>query len=168
MLSHAILFLLYSSIFFCMYFSRYFLLILLFSFCSFKTNLKLHFCLGLFVCPFFAVCELHLHLFLLTIFFSFSLSPSLPFYCLVLHTHTHTQQSFSFPPDAGYPLDSKNERFYMMETHYSDSEPPKDLESLHADPIVDNSGLKLYYTSALRKHDAGVLSIGKLNSNFFP
>lgn len=105
------------------------------------------------------VCELHLHLFLLTIYF---LSHSIVSFC------AHTQQSFSFPPDAGYPLDSKNERFYMMETHYSDSEPPKDLESLHADPIVDNSGLKLYYTSALRKHDAGVLSIGKLNSNFFP
>lgn len=73
-------------------------------------------------------------------------------------------QSFTFPPDAGYPLDSKNERFYMMETHFSDSNPPKDLESLHADPIVDNSGLKLYYTPQLRKHDAGVLSIGKLQS----
>lgn len=48
-----------------------------------------------------------------------------------------------------------------METHYSDTEPPKDLESLHAGPIVDSSGLKLYYTSALRKHDAGVLSIGE-------
>lgn len=26
---------------------------------------------------------------------------------------------------------------------------------------ADNSGLKLYYTTNLRKHDAGVLSIGK-------
>lgn len=44
-------------------------------------------------------------------------------------------------------------------------EPPKDLESLHATPAADNSGLKLYYTSALRKHDAGVLSIGKFISS---
>lgn len=50
-----------------------------------------------------------------------------------------------------------------METHYSDMEPPKDLESLQADPVPDYSGLKLYYTSA-RKYDAGVLSIGKLES----
>lgn len=49
-----------------------------------------------------------------------------------------------------------------METHYSDNEPPKDLDSLHAAPTIDHSGLKLYYTSALRKHDAGVLSIGEL------
>lgn len=46
-----------------------------------------------------------------------------------------------------------------METHYSDMEPPKDLESLQADPVPDYSGLKLYYTAA-RKYDAGVLSIG--------
>lgn len=70
-------------------------------------------------------------------------------------------QSFTFPPDVGYALDS---RYYLMETHYSDMEPPKDLESLHATPAADNSGLKLYYTSALRKHDAGVLSIGKLSN----
>lgn len=70
-------------------------------------------------------------------------------------------QSFTFPPDAGYPIDSNNGRYYLMETHYTDTEPPKDLESLHAGPIVDDSGLKLYYTSTLRKHDAGVLSIGE-------
>lgn len=73
-------------------------------------------------------------------------------------------QSFTFPPDVGYALDS---RYYLMETHYSDMEPPKDLESLHAIP-ADNSGLRLYYTSALRKHDAGVLSIGKLSPNCIP
>lgn len=65
-------------------------------------------------------------------------------------------QSFTFPPDVGYALES---RYYLMETHYSDMEPPKDLESLQADPVPDYSGLKLYYTAA-RKYDAGVLSIG--------
>lgn len=72
-------------------------------------------------------------------------------------------QSFTFPPDVGYALDA---RYYLMETHYSDMEPPKDLESLHATPAADNSGLRIYYTSALRKHDAGVLSIGKLSSAY--
>lgn len=81
--------------------------------------------------------------------------------------HLFVKQSFIFPSDAGYPLEAKTGRYYLMETHYSDSNPPKDLESLHADPIVDNSGLKLYYTSVLRKHDAGVLSIGKFYSRFF-
>lgn len=68
-------------------------------------------------------------------------------------------QSFTFPPDVGYAL---NAHYYLMETHYIDMEPPKDLESLHITPPADNSGLKFYYTSELRKHDAGVLSIGKL------
>lgn len=67
-------------------------------------------------------------------------------------------QSFTFPPDVGYALDS---RYYLMETHYSDTQPPKDLESLHMTPVGDNSGLRLYYTSDIRKYDAGVLSIGK-------
>lgn len=40
-----------------------------------------------------------------------------------------------------------------------------DLQSLHMGPVADNSGLKLYYTSTLRKHDAGVLSIGKKYSS---
>lgn len=75
-------------------------------------------------------------------------------------------QNFVFPPDVGYPLDETNGRFYLMETHYSDTEPPKDLESLHAAPVISNDGLKLYYTSALRKHDAGVLSIGKFEFVF--
>lgn len=77
-----------------------------------------------------------------------------------------TVQNFVFPPDVGYPLDETNGRFYLMETHYSDTESPKDLESLHAAPVISNDGLKLYYTSALRKHDAGVLSIGKFQILF--
>lgn len=34
-------------------------------------------------------------------------------------------------------------------------------------PRADNSGLKLFYTTKLRKHDAGVLSIGKCISNLW-
>lgn len=49
-----------------------------------------------------------------------------------------------------------------METRYSAAEAQEDLESLHVVPTTDKSGLRLYYTSNLRKYDAGVLSIGKL------
>lgn len=48
-----------------------------------------------------------------------------------------------------------------MESYYNNPNIPLDLKSLHMGPIVDNSGIKLYYTQALRKYDAGVLSIGK-------
>lgn len=48
-----------------------------------------------------------------------------------------------------------------METHYYNPNIPKDMEMLHMGPIADSSGIKLYYTQTLRKHDAGVLSIGK-------
>lgn len=54
-----------------------------------------------------------------------------------------------------------------METHYNNPNIPKDLESLHMGPIVDNSGLKLYYTQSLRKHDAGILSVGKIKYIIF-
>lgn len=72
----------------------------------------------------------------------------------------YLSQGFTFPPEAGYPLDTSKERFYLMETHYNNPNIPTDLETLHMGPIADNSGLKLHYTQALRKHDAGVLSIG--------
>lgn len=35
-----------------------------------------------------------------------------------------------------------------------------DLSTLHNDGMVDNSGLRIYYTSKLRQHDAGILSVG--------
>lgn len=70
------------------------------------------------------------------------------------------QQGFSFPLEAGYALDSKQSKFYMMETHYNN--PLNGADSIKSTnrQKADNSGLKLYYTNNLRKHDAGVLSIG--------
>lgn len=62
-------------------------------------------------------------------------------------------EGFSFPPEAGYPLDSSNSRFYLLETHYTS---PMD-GSLGG---LEGSGLRLYYTPELRRHDAGVISIG--------
>jgi hypothetical protein len=62
-------------------------------------------------------------------------------------------QGFNYPLEAGYLLDPYiGPRFYMLETYYSNPQ----LDSF----IIDNSGLRLYYTEKLRKHDAGVLSIG--------
>lgn len=62
-------------------------------------------------------------------------------------------EGFSFPPEAGYPLDPSVSRYYLMETHFTS---PSD-GSMAA---LDGSGMKLYYTPELRRHDAGVISIG--------
>ena len=40
----------------------------------------------------------------------------------------------------------------MMETHYNN--PTQDAD------ITDSSGIRVYYTASLRRHDAGVLSVG--------
>lgn len=53
-----------------------------------------------------------------------------------------------------------------MESHYnnpvrSEGEWEAAVAAQHLGPVVDNSGLKLLFTPAVRKHDAGVLSIGK-------
>ncbi|KAG8225698.1 hypothetical protein J437_LFUL001731 [Ladona fulva] len=60
---------------------------------------------------------------------------------------------FTFPEDAGYPLDPHiGPLYYMMETHYNN--PAQDSG------IVDSSGIRIYHTPILRRHDAGVLSVG--------
>ena len=43
-------------------------------------------------------------------------------------------------------------RYFMMETHYNN--PTQDAD------ITDSSGIRVYYTASLRRHDAGVLSVG--------
>lgn len=80
----------------------------------------------------------------------------------VINVGVNFLQGFSFPSEAGYALDSKQAKFYMMETHYNN--PLNSAESVKSTnrQNADNSGLKLYYTNSLRNHDAGVLSIGKL------
>lgn len=62
-------------------------------------------------------------------------------------------EGFSFPPEAGYPLEPQGSRYYLLETHYAT---PTDgsIGSL------DGTGLRLYYTPELRRHDAGVISVG--------
>ncbi len=48
----------------------------------------------------------------------------------------------------------------MMETHYNNPLSSADAVKSTNRQKADNSGLRLYYTTSLRKHDAGVLSIG--------
>lgn len=62
-------------------------------------------------------------------------------------------EGFSFPPEAGYPLEPSTSRYYLLETHYAT---PLDGSS----GSLDGTGLRLYYTPELRRHDAGVLSVG--------
>ncbi|XP_071438873.1 MOXD1 homolog 2 [Hetaerina americana] len=62
-------------------------------------------------------------------------------------------EGFTFPVDAGYPLDPHSgPLYYMMETHYNN--PSQDSG------VLDSSGIRIYHTPILRRHDAGVLSVG--------
>lgn len=62
-------------------------------------------------------------------------------------------EGFSFPPEAGYPLEPSASRHYLLETHYT---------SPYDDNMggLEGSGMRLYYTPELRRHDAGVISVG--------
>ncbi|XP_055620959.1 MOXD1 homolog 2-like [Toxorhynchites rutilus septentrionalis] len=142
-----------------------------------------------------------------------------PMHCnTVVANWARGSDGFSFPMEAGYPLDSHQATYYMLETHYNNPDYSYDFSSfyrknlskqqrnmnIHGDDdddedededaggvggpdeyeagkeqldvdggtgdeaeaaaaeqqVVDNSGLKLYYTQTLRNFDAGVLSIG--------
>ncbi|XP_023701917.1 MOXD1 homolog 2 [Cryptotermes secundus] len=62
-------------------------------------------------------------------------------------------EGFTFPPEAGYPLDPDlGPKYFMMETHYNNS--------VHSADNTGTSGMRVYYTASLRRHDAGVLSVG--------
>uniref|UniRef100_A0A182M269 Copper type II ascorbate-dependent monooxygenase C-terminal domain-containing protein n=1 Tax=Anopheles culicifacies TaxID=139723 RepID=A0A182M269_9DIPT len=131
-----------------------------------------------------------------------------PMHCnTVVANWARGSDGFTFPPEAGYPLESHQATYYMLETHYNypdytydfspfyrknlskqqrnmniksrdeTAEPqPEDSDSRSytdedltddmddsmamEQQMVDNSGLKLFYTHKLRQHDAGVLSVG--------
>ncbi|KAJ6646317.1 MOXD1 like 2 [Pseudolycoriella hygida] len=78
----------------------------------------------------------------------------------IVATWAKGSEGFSFPLEAGYALDSTQSKFYMMETHYNNPLNTADSSKSTNRQKADNSGLRLYYTNNLRKHDAGVLSIG--------
>lgn len=87
----------------------------------------------------------------------------------IVASWTRGSAGLSLPPEAGIPLDSSRERFFLMESHYSNTEvPPTEMADellgighTAAGPLLDDSGLDLYVTQVLRKHDAGVMSIGE-------
>ncbi|XP_011202412.2 MOXD1 homolog 2 [Bactrocera dorsalis] len=65
---------------------------------------------------------------------------------------------FIYPPEVGYPLETNNMRFVMMETHYNNLK--IDFEQFKINHMFDSSGLMLHITENLRTHDAGLMSIG--------
>lgn len=62
---------------------------------------------------------------------------------------------FTYPSNVGYPLDTSNAPFYLLEIHYQDI--PKDFH--------DSSGFRIFHTSERRKYDAGTISIN-IRPNF--
>ncbi|XP_052873204.1 MOXD1 homolog 2-like [Anopheles cruzii] len=132
-----------------------------------------------------------------------------PMHCnTVVANWARGSDGFTFPDEAGYPLESHQATYYMLETHYNypdytydfspfyrknlskqqqnmninsrddsrEPAPPTGADSAPGDgegdgedsddgimmeqQMVDNSGLKLFYTRKLRPYDAGVLSVG--------
>ncbi|KAM9316675.1 DBH-like monooxygenase protein 1 [Gastrophryne carolinensis] len=62
-------------------------------------------------------------------------------------------EGFTYPPHAGLSIGMPEDPTYvLMEIHYDN---PSHLEGL-----IDNSGIKMYYTPYTRKYDAGVLEAG--------
>lgn len=78
----------------------------------------------------------------------------------IVASWTRGSAGLTFPAEAGIPLDSNKERFYLMESHYSKAHAPSDFTDLENGNLLDDSGLRIHVTAELRKHDAGVLSIG--------
>ncbi|KAL9952237.1 hypothetical protein ACROYT_G039460 [Oculina patagonica] len=68
-------------------------------------------------------------------------------------------QAFYYPKNTGFVIgtdDSPNS--YMMEIHYDN---PKGIEGRK-----DSSGLRFFYTSNLRKYDAGIIAVGESSLPF--
>ncbi|KAK3792767.1 hypothetical protein RRG08_023100 [Elysia crispata] len=60
---------------------------------------------------------------------------------------------FNFPKHVGYPVGGADDPgIFMLETHYDN---PRMRSG-----YVDSSGMRMYLTSQLRQHDAGILLIG--------
>ncbi|XP_065360032.1 MOXD1 homolog 2-like [Calliphora vicina] len=76
----------------------------------------------------------------------------------IVASWTRGSEGFVFPSEAGFPLESKRNKYYVMETHYNNLN--AEFEPYQARRMTDSSGLKIVFTPDLRPHDAGVLSIG--------
>uniref|UniRef100_A0A1I8P9N5 DOMON domain-containing protein n=1 Tax=Stomoxys calcitrans TaxID=35570 RepID=A0A1I8P9N5_STOCA len=76
----------------------------------------------------------------------------------IVASWTRGSEGFVFPAEAGYPLESKHNKYYLMETHYNNLN--AEFEPYQSHRMTDSSGLKIVFTQDLRPHDAGVLSVG--------
>ncbi|XP_055371839.1 MOXD1 homolog 2, partial [Condylostylus longicornis] len=84
---------------------------------------------------------------------------ALPLACnAIVAAWSRGSEGFTFPDEAGYPIETRVVKYFLMETHYYNPKP--DFAQLHSRQMADNSGLRIYFTHSLRLHDAGVLSIG--------
>lgn len=72
----------------------------------------------------------------------------------IVATWSRGSMGFVYPNNVGYPLDTNAINLYFLETHY---EPFKAFGNAK---IVDNSGIKFFYSSVRRANNAGVISIG--------
>ncbi|XP_026505329.1 DBH-like monooxygenase protein 1 [Terrapene carolina triunguis] len=69
------------------------------------------------------------------------------------HEKHHVIKAFTYPPHVGLSIGTSTDpQYVLMEVHYDN---PSYLEGL-----IDNSGLRLFYTTDLRKYDAGVIEAG--------
>ena len=65
-------------------------------------------------------------------------------------------EGLHMPEKAGFPIGSKHggATYYILETHYDNAK--------MRDDIVDNSGMRFFYTDNLREHDIGLLTVGSV------
>nr|XP_006626174.2 PREDICTED: DBH-like monooxygenase protein 2 homolog [Lepisosteus oculatus] len=69
-------------------------------------------------------------------------------------------KAFILPPDVGIPIGTnKYPSYYRLEIHYNNE--------AQKPGRMDNSGLRLYYTSELRQFDMGVIETGVLTAPFY-
>ncbi|XP_047931727.1 DBH-like monooxygenase protein 1 isoform X1 [Anser cygnoides] len=62
-------------------------------------------------------------------------------------------EGFTYPPHVGLSIGTAADpQFVLMEVHYDNPS--------YTEGLIDNSGLRLFYTPVLRKYDAGVIEAG--------
>ena len=61
-------------------------------------------------------------------------------------------QDFVFPNDVAYPIGGKGQQYIVLEIHYDN---PQMVEG-----VIDNSGLRFFYTEEEPPLRAGVLTLG--------
>eukprot|EP00117_Sycon_ciliatum_P020732 scpid46694/ scgid18381/ Dopamine beta-hydroxylase; Dopamine beta-monooxygenase; Soluble dopamine beta-hydroxylase len=65
-----------------------------------------------------------------------------------------------FPEEAGVPFGGKHPRYVQVQLHWTNPEEVADYR--------DRSGVRMYYTTKLRKYDLGTMSVGQLDLTIPP